>query len=309
MTKARILTPKKKKRPQIDKILTGLIHGGRLRCAIAVTTETLRTAKEKHGLDPMATLALGRAFACTALMGSEIKEDLHYIHCRLDGGGPLGEVVTEFIAPASLRGYVGHPRLAESLGPDDPVPQSVGEAVGKSGLVVVRRGEPGPSEPYTGCSVLVSGEIAEDLAQYFVESEQIPTIIAAGVKLDVNGNVLGAGGILVQKVGGQEVEDGILQDLESKFSGDFSISHQIADGTTAEEIMEQLIGAEFSTMRGESKPLGFHCFCSRERMAVALVGLGEDELRSIQEEVGKLEVKCHFCSSANQFTLEELLQH
>jgi molecular chaperone Hsp33 len=294
---------------QIDVVLTGLIHNNSLRCAIAITTESTRTAQEKHGLDPLATLALGRAFACTALMGSGIKNDLHFVHCCIDGGGPLGPVVAEFIAPASLRGYVGHPRLLDTLKPGDPIPQSVGEAVGQSGTVTIRRGETGKSEPYSGVSALVSGEIAQDIAQYFLESEQIPTIVAAGVKLGKHGEVLGAGGILVQKVGGQEIEDGVLQEFENKFANDFNLSHRIAAGVTAEEIMRDLVGTEYQNVQAEAIPIGFHCFCSRDRMATTLMGLGEKELRSIVADVGKLEMKCHYCAAVSKFELQELLQH
>jgi molecular chaperone Hsp33 len=294
---------------QIDVVLTGLIHNNSLRCAIAITTESTRSAQKRHGLDPLATLALGRAFACTALMGSGIKNDTHFVHCCIDGGGPLGPIVAEFIAPASLRGYVGHPRLIEVLKSDAVVPQTVGEAVGSVGTVTIRRGEPGQSEPYSGVSALVSGEIAQDIANYFLESEQIPTIVAAGVKLGKHGEVLGAGGILIQKVGGLEVEDGLLQEFEDKFSNDFNLSDRIAAGVTAEEIMRDLIGSEYAKVQADAIPIGFHCFCSRDRMAATLMGLGEPELRSIIADIGKLEMKCHYCAAVSNFKLDELLQH
>jgi molecular chaperone Hsp33 len=298
----------KKETQAMDIILHGLIHNNTLRCAIAITTETTRVAQQKHELGPMATIALGRTIACTALMGSTLKEDQQYISCHIEGDGPLKSVSAEFIAPASIRGYTTVADLASVIKPGDPVPFSVGEAVGSKGTVTIRRGSKTGQDPYTGISSLVNGEIAEDIAQYYVDSEQLPSIIAAGVKLDTDGKILGAGGILIQKIGGEELDESTLEFFEEK-ANQLNLSEELARGATVEQIFKELTGLDADKQMLSRKPIGFHCFCSRDAMAKTLISLGEKELRELQEEVGKIEVRCHYCNTVNNFSLEELTQH
>ncbi|MEZ4741896.1 MAG: Hsp33 family molecular chaperone HslO [Bdellovibrionota bacterium] len=292
----------------IDMIVHGAICEKRLRCAVVVSTDTTKAAQQRHEMGPMATIALGRALACTALMGSTLKEGQQYVHCQVDGDGPMKGVVAEFIAPASLRGYAKVPNLAAVLTSNDHIPQAVGEALGSSGTVTIKRGSFTGKEPYTGIASLVTGEIAQDIAQYYVESEQIPTIIAAGVKLDHQGKVLAAGGILVQKIGGEDIDDHTLAGFEERCAT-LNLSEKIASGMTPEEIFQEVAQEDVGTLQISRKPIGFHCFCNRDRMASTMISLGEDELRDILAEVGKLEIRCHYCSSLQRFELSELIKH
>lgn len=242
-------------------------------------------------------------------MGSTLKSNQQYINCKFDGDGPLRQVIAEFIAPAALRGYVHVPQLSSVLSEESHIPTTVGEALGSQGTITIKTGQIGKGEPYTGISSLVTGEIAQDVAQYYSESEQIPSIVAAGVKLDKQGKVLGAGGILIQKIGGTDIDEQILIDFEDKVINKLNLSDRISNGETAENLFSYLTGLDYKTLNLESKPIGFRCFCSRERMALTLMSLGQSELESIKEDTGKIEMKCHYCSTVNRFELSDLIKH
>jgi len=295
----------RKDKLKIDHILSGLIHDGKFRCAIAVVTDTVREAQKRHNTDPLATIALGRALAAAALVGSNLKEQFEYVSLSFLGNGPLRHVVSEFIAPGSLRGYVTHPQLSEVI--DDPknAPRTVGEALG-IGTLTVRRALSGDMQAYSGVSVMVSGEIGEDLAQYYVESEQIPTSVMVGVKLDSQGQVIAAGGILVQKMGSSEEVEELLADLEQRLSQIPSISTLIAESHDAKLIF-QTVTANAEAQELDIRPVSFQCLCSRDRMALSLRTLDKTEIEQLYQEIGKLEVTCHYCRNSYQFSLDEII--
>lgn len=299
---------KKNEKKVIDGVLHGLIHDGKLRCAVAIVTDTIKTAQEKHNLDPVATMALGRTFACTALLGSRLKESGHSLHCQIDGNGPMKHIVSQYVYPSALRGYVAVPQMISVIEDEKDIPQSVPEAIGNLGLVTIKTTQK-ENQPYTGISTLVSGEIAEDIAHYLDESEQIPSIVGAGVKLSPEGKILSAGGILIQKIAGVEVEDSVLEELEALVSNEFNITQKIIDGETLEDIFYDFTHVDPKKVELEFKPLGFYCYCSRDRTAINLRNLGNEEIEKTFEEVGKIETRCHYCSTVYNFTKEELMMH
>jgi molecular chaperone Hsp33 len=255
----------------------------RARCAVAVTTEITREAQRRHGLDPVTTIAVGRAITCAALLASTLKEGNEYVHCSFNGKGVLQKVIGECNGDGHCRGYAAPARLLDMLGEGQAVPESVGEAMGHAGVLTVTRGKAGEMHPYTAVINFLNGEIASDVARFLTESEQVPSAVAAGVKLGPDGAVLGAGGVLVQRLGGADLDERALADLETRLRDELHVS--------------------------ERRALSFACSCSREKMASALFALGEAEVRKIQAEQGKLEVRCQYCATAHTFRVEELLTH
>lgn len=278
------------------------------RAAVAVTTETVREAQKRHGLDPLTTIAFGRAVSCAALLASTLKQGKQYIHCSFAGRGLISRVVAECNGDGDCRGYVSPSRVLDDQPEGTVVPDSVGEAMGGAGLLTVTRGFPGDKSPYHAMIELMSGEIAADVARYLTESEQIPSAVAAGVKLSPDGEVLAAGGIIVQKLGGTNLEERVLVDLETKMTTNLELSDRLARGETPEDIIRFLAGPENATGLLSTRPLRFQCSCSRERMASALMSLGEEQLKAIQDEIGGLETRCHYCSTTHGFRLGELLK-
>jgi len=279
----------------------------RARAAVAVTTDTVREAQRRHGLDPITTIAVGRAISCAALLASTFKQGKEYVHCSFAGTGLLTKVVGECNGDGECRGFASPPRIMEDQPEGTPVPDTVGEAMGGAGMLTVTRGRPGDQSPYNAVLELQSGEIAADIARYLSDSEQIPSAVAAGVKLSPKGEVLAAGGVLVQRLGGAMLEEGTLADLENKMRSHLELSDRLARGEGADAIIKFLAGNDPKWGVLTSRALRFKCTCSRDRMAATLMGLGEDQLQSIQEETGRIEVRCQYCSDTHAFHLAELI--
>lgn len=281
----------------------------RARAAVAVTTETVREAQRRHGLDPITTIAFGRAVSAAALLASTLKQGKDYVHCSFSGvGGMILRVVAECNGDGDCRGYVSPPRVLEDQPEGTEPPGSVGEAMGGAGTLTVTRGRPGESTPYSAVIELANAEIAADVARYLSESEQVPSAVAAGVKLSPEGEVLAAGGVLVQRLGGAALEEQVLVDLETKMETQLGLSERLARGEGPDDIVGFLAGADGAWGQLMARPLRFKCTCSRQRMASALMSLGEAELKAIQAEIGGIDARCHYCASIHAFRLAELLK-
>ena len=303
---------KKEKKPDCkDEMIQGLIHNKTLRIAICRVTDTVKTAQSLHMLDPVTTIALGRALASCAVMGSTLKREDAYVQCHFKADGAyISNILAEYIQPGSLRGFVNPAQIGPLIKSADSAPQSVGEAVGNQGTLSGKTGHKSASNPYTAICKLQSVEIAEDIAHYYLESEQCPTILGAGVHLSKSGEVLGAGAILIQKIAGDEdIDEEILEHYEQQVSDNLHISEKLAKGESLHKILSDIsiVGSPEPNM--QAQPLGFNCFCSHQRMAMALISLGEEELRRTELEIGKLETVCHFCSKTYNFSVEQLLKH
>jgi molecular chaperone Hsp33 len=289
-----------------DELLHTLIHSGNLRCVVALTTQMVREAQLRHDLDPVATIALGRVLSCTAVLASTVKDDSGSVRCEFDCDGPLRYIVGECTGEGACRGYVAVPQVAEVLD-GKPLPQSVGEAVG-NGLLTVTLIERAGATPYNGVTELTTGEIAMDIAAYLSQSVQVPSAVAAGVKLDTKGQVIGAGAILIQRMGDRDLPEAELQIIEKKLHEELHLSDRIAAGADAKAIFQFLTGVDPTSIFLTTRPVKFGCTCTRETMRNVLVRLGRDEVQEIQNEVGKIEVRCQYCSTRRQFTVEELFE-
>jgi molecular chaperone Hsp33 len=278
------------------------------RCAVALTSGIAAEAKRRHDLDPITSIAVGRAISCAALLASTLKAGKAYVHCSFAGEGVLSRVIGECNGDGDCRGYSLPARIMDVLEPGGKVPESVGEAMGHRGVLTVTRGVAGELQPYNAISALENGEIATDIARYLTDSEQIPSAVAAGVKLSAEGNVVAAGGVLVQKLGGVDLPDDALTQLEERLRH-LQLSDRIAAGESTDAIVRYLQGSATGFGKLTERPLAFKCTCTRDKMAQALMGIGEEQLRQIRRETGKLEIRCQYCGDERQFRLEELLTH
>lgn len=281
-----------------DYVVRAVAAGTSVKALVARTTRLCEEARRRHDTYPTATAALGRLLTAACMEGMNLKGD-DRLTIRIEGDGPLGPLVAVSRPDGQVKGYVAEPHVHLPLRPDGKL--NVGGAVGKGMLYIAK--DLGLKEPYTGSVPLVSGEIAEDLTQYYAVSEQTPSVVALGVLVDVDHSVKGAGGFLVQLMPGA-TED-LIGKLEQNIAGLPAVSHFFAAGHSPEELLE-LVLQGFDCQILARQPLMFACDCSRTKLEEVLASLGTEELRALAEEQGGAEVRCHYCNEVYRFSPEDL---
>ena len=283
-----------------DSLIRAMAKDGSFK-AVAVSTRALtERARTIHNTSPVATAALGRALAAASMMGNALKGEGASLTLRIKGDGPLGTVLAVSDAEGNVRGYVGDASADLPLRPDGKL--DVGGAVGHGGTLTVIK-DLNMKEPYVGTIDLLGGEIAEDVAAYFVESEQIPTACGLGVLVDRDRSVLAAGGYLIQLLPGAS-EDTIAK-IEGGIYAAPSVTALLRDDPDPAHLLSAVL-SDFDLRFLETDPIEYRCYCSHERMERALLSLGAPELKRIRREQGSAELQCQFCDRVHLFTGEDL---
>ena len=283
-----------------DEIVRAITADGMVKVT-AITGRTLvERARTIHTLLPMATAALGRALMGASMMGDMLKEEKGAVTLQIKGGGPLGTVLAVSDHQGNVRGYVQNPHV--DLMEKYPGKLDVGAAVGQDGTLTVIK-DLGMKEPYVGSIGLFSGEIADDLAMYFVESEQIPTACALGVLVGTDQSVTAAGGYLIQLLPGAGEET--ITRIEEGVKRLGPVSPALERGLDGEGLLRAVLeGTQLEIL--EKHPVEYRCYCSRDRVTRALISMGRGELASLIEEQGQAELTCQFCDKVYRYTKEEL---
>ena len=283
-----------------DQLVRAISREGAVK-AVAVSTRGLtERARQIHRTLPVATAALGRTLAAASMMGNALKEDGASVTLQIKGGGPLGTLLAVSDNQGNVRGTVDNPAVDLPLRPDGKL--DVGTAVGCNGTLTVIR-DLNMKEPYVGSVGLLGGEIAEDLAAYFVESEQIPTACGLGVLVDRDQSVLAAGGYLIQLLPGAG-EDTIAK-VEGSLMAAGAVTGLLRDDPDPEAMLRRAL-SDFDLEILEKSPIEYRCYCSRDRMERALISLGAEELQAMIDEQGGADLTCRFCDSVQHFSREDL---
>ena len=290
----------------MDRLVRAMTADGMVKAVAVSTRDLTERARQIHTTLPVATAALGRTLAAASMMGNALKVEDASLTLQIKGGGPLGTILAVSDNQGNVRGYVQQPHVDLPLRPDGKL--DVGTAVGSDGTLTVIK-DLGMKEPYVGSVQLLGGEIAEDLAAYFVESEQIPTACALGVLVGTDQSVTAAGGYLIQLLPG--AGEDIISKIEAGVARVGSVSHVLAEGMDGEGLLRAVL-ADFDLEILEKHPVEYRCYCSRERVTRALVSMGREELTSLIEEQGQAELTCQFCDQIYHYSreeLEEILSH
>ena len=270
--------------------------------SIAVdSTEIVRAMRGYHNTSATASAALGRLLTAAALMGAMLKSEGNTVTLRIDADGPIGKMIAVTDEKSQVRGYCQNPSADAELKRAGKL--DVSGVVGKNGTLTVIT-DLGLKEPYIGQVPLVSGEIAEDITQYYATSQQTPTACALGVLVDTDLSILSAGGYIIQLLPG--TEDSVIDKIEHNLQVLPPISTMLKNGMSAEEIsLKVLDGLNPTTL--DHSTASYKCTCSRDRMRGVLASLPKDELKELAAE-GDAEIICEFCHKKYVFTPEELLE-
>lgn len=283
----------------MDRILRATAADGFIKMSAVSAKETVQRAKDIHNCTPTTTAALGRTLCAASMLGNLLKEDNGSLTIRINGGGPIGSVIAVSDSKGYVRGYVTNPAVDLPLRSDGKI--DVGGAVGRDGMLTVSR-DIGLTQPYVGSTELVSGEIAEDLTAYLLESEQVPSACGLGVLIDTDLSVKAAGGFIVQLMPG--APDEYIDVLEENiFMMDQLTTILSEDGLEA--VFEQVLkGLPYHIV--DEDEVGYRCYCSRERVGDAILGVGEGELESMINDGKDIDVSCQFCDTVYTFTPDDL---
>ena len=284
----------------MDQLVRAMTRDGFVK-AVAVTTRDLtERARTIHRTLPVATAALGRTLAAASMMGNALKAEGASLTLQIKGGGPLGTILAVSDTEGNVRGYVQNPQVDLPLRPDGKL--DVGTAVGAGGALTVIK-DLGMKEPYIGSVGLLGGEIAEDLAAYFVESEQIPTACALGVLVDRDQSVRASGGYLIQLL------PGAAEDTIAKVEGGVLAAGPVTallERDSSPEALLRTVLSDFEVELLETSPIAYKCYCTRDRVERALISMGVEELEDLLEEQGGCELTCQFCDQIYRFTRADL---
>jgi len=283
-----------------DYIIRASDENASFRVFIISSTNMVEKARSIHHTSPVATAALGRTLTGATIMGSMLKGDKDKLTLQFRGDGPINNILAVANSKGQVKGYISNPEVEVEDRKDGKL--NVGKAVGENGKLIVIK-DLGLKKPYVGQSNIISGEIAEDIANYFTASEQQPSAVALGVLIDKDRSVKAAGGVIVQVL--PNIEEEVLSKLEKNITILSFISSLIDEGSKPEDILDQVFG-EFSMKITEKKEVEFICDCNKERMERALISLGKDELESIINEDENAELVCHFCNEKYNFEKKEL---
>ncbi|MBB5183394.1 Hsp33 family molecular chaperone HslO [Catenisphaera adipataccumulans] len=288
-----------------DQLTKALVCEGRVRLYLARTTDLVQEARDRFDCYPCAVAALGRTLSVGTIMGSMLKSADEMLTIAINGGGPIGSIIVDAYSNGNVRGFCSNPHVGTVQYKSGKL--NVGAVVGKDGTLTVTK-DLHMAENFTGTVALQSGEIGEDFAYYFTLSEQIPTAVAVGVKIDTDGSVCSAGALVLQMM--PDAVEADIQYCEHVIGGLKPISQIMEeyDDTTLEQLAKDMFD---DAQILETCPVMFSCPCSKERMAEALSTIACEDLEAMIHEDHGAEVTCNFCNERYTFTeaeLQEILQ-
>jgi len=281
-----------------DYIVRATAANNQVRVFAATTREMVETARRHHNTSPVATAALGRLLTAGAMMGSMMKNDKDVLTIQIKGDGPIGGLTVTADSHANVKGYVENPDV---MLPPKNGKLDVGGALGIGLMNVIK--DMGLKEPYVGQTILVTSEIAEDLTYYFANSEQVPSSVGLGVLMEKDNTVKCAGGFIIQVM--PFAEEKTIAKIEENLKNVTSVTGMLDKGYTPEQILDELLG-NVGVEITDVIPTQFYCNCSKERVEQAVASIGRKDLQEMIEDGKDIEVKCHFCNTAYNYTVEDL---
>nr|MDD5838343.1 Hsp33 family molecular chaperone HslO [Eubacteriales bacterium] len=266
------------------------------------STDIVYEAEQIHKTSATVTAALGRTITAASMMGDMLKSKDDSITIRINGGGPCGDIIAVSDYEGNARAYVQNPIVEIPLKPNGKL--DVSGAVGTNGQLYVIK-DIGMKEPYVGQVPIISGEIAEDITNYFATSEQTPSVCALGVLVNPDLTVKRAGGYIIQLLPG--CPDSVIDIIEKNISEIPSVTKMLDDSMTPDDIAKlAMSGIEIDKL-DESKA-EYRCNCSKAKVENALISTGIETLTEMANDTKNTRVECHFCNKEYEFTPNDIKQ-
>lgn len=284
----------------MDKIIRCITSDGAVMVSAIDSTDIAYTASVLHGTSPVASAALGRLLSAASMMGAQLKSSKSTINIRFEGDGPIGSFMAVADSDGNVKGYAEHPDCPTEHYNSGKL--NVAAAVGKGIMSVMK--DFGEGEPYIGKIPIISGEIAEDVANYYATSEQIPTVCALGVLIDKeSAQVLLSGGLLIQLLPG--ADDSVIDRIEQNVSVLDSVTTMLAKGMTALDMCRAALqGFEVEVL--DEFAVKYVCGCSKEKIASLIAAMPKEEIQAMIDEDHGAQANCRFCKKSYSFTEDEL---
>jgi molecular chaperone Hsp33 len=283
----------------MNRILRATSKNNEVRAFVAETKDLVNTAVKIHRTTPVASAALGRLLTAGAIMGIGLKGTKDLITISIKGDGPLGGVLVTTDSNGYVKGYVNNPEVDIPLKENGKL--DVSSAIGKGTLTVIR--DFGLKEPYIGQVELVSGEIADDLTYYYASSEQVPSVIALGVLVDIDLTIKESGGFMIQLLPGATEET--IQTIEKNIYEIPSVTTMFTEGLKAEDILGRILNGLEPKVHEIIQP-EYKCNCNRKKVEKAIIGIGKKDIQEMIDDGKTIETNCHFCDKTYNFTIDEL---
>lgn len=264
------------------------------------STDMVSEMERIHETSATVTAALGRLITAASMMGNMLKGREDSITLRINGGGPAGELIAVSDSDGNARASVDN-KIVEiplnSMGKLD-----VSGAVGVNGQLYVIK-DIGMKEPYIGQVPIATGEIAEDITNYFAFSEQTPSVCALGVLVNPELSVKYSGGFIIQLLPG--CEESVIDIIEKNINALPSVTSMLEDGLSPDEIaIKAMQGIELDKL--DESEAAYKCDCSKQKVEKALISTGIENLTDMASSNDNTEVQCHFCNKRYVFTPEEI---
>lgn len=281
---------------QNDTLYRGSIHQDQFRLFATQCTSTVQEARDLHDLSPLPSILLGRLITAAALMSGELKAPKSELSLRVEGSGALKGGIALADKTGNIKAYAFEPQLWLEPASENLL---VGKNLGPGLLTIMKQS--GLKAPYHGNIELVSGEIAEDLTAYYMQSEQIPSAVNLGVLIDKHARIRAAGGFIIQQLPFADAT--IAEKINQNLMQTPNVSDLMDMGLNMQAILNKFVLKDIPWQFTAQSAVRYHCGCSKQRFARALMLLGQNELREMQEGIAPV---CHYCSKTYEFTKDEI---
>lgn len=279
-----------------DTIYRATAMNDQFRVIAADTTNTCQTARDLHDLSPISTILMGRLITAIAMMSTELKDTNSELSLRIDSDQPLRGALTIINGSGDIKGYAFEPKLLIDEPKDNFLP---GKFLLPGTLSIIKSYQ--SRRPYSGHIELISGDLAEDIAYYYQQSEQIPTAVNLGILIDPQARVRAAGGFMIQQMPGADLN--LADRIVSNLNATPNVSDLMDMGMDIPAILDRFVLKDVEWKMLDTKEVRYKCNCSKERFAAAMCLLGRAELESMNEGISPV---CHYCSTSYVFSQQDI---